>query len=149
MPVAYQFAKVPYLVRNFVYYKFISIGIIIVNILLFGYMIYTFYRSLHYAVLLIIIYLVGLQNMWDHYLLTSYPFVFHAGICIFMICLIYFKQYVDTNKISRLIISTVLFFLTLLLYEVFAMYFVLFIFVSFFIEVIPINKLKKHFRKLF
>ena len=149
MPVAYQFAKVPYLVRNFVYYKFVSIGIIIVNIILFGYMIYIFYRSLHYAVLLVIIYLVGLQNMWDHYLLTSYPFVFHAGICILMISLIFYKQYIDTNRSSRLIISTVLFFLTLLLYEVFAMYFVLFIFVSFFYRSDPDHHAQEPFSKAF
>jgi len=139
--------SVPYLVKNLLYFKVVSIGIIILNIFAFCYLIHAFAKSAYFSLLVAVIYLVSLQNMWEHCLLTSYPFLFQAGILFLMASILFFKKYLDSSRYWYLIASALLYSLSLMVYEVFVLYFVLFVFLSLYHARKTTSNAGKYFRK--
>ncbi|MBI3655447.1 MAG: hypothetical protein HY232_03400 [Acidobacteria bacterium] len=120
-----------YLIDSPFYYKLFHIGPLVLNLLLFLYVLNMFYRSYALIGFFSIIYLASLQNSWEHNLLSCYPFLFTFSFNILLISVILFKKYLDTSMKSYLIISAGLFFLPLFTYEMFLLYFVIFIILAF------------------
>lgn len=117
---------VPYIFNNFIYLKVISTIALILNILFFMYTTHIYLRSAQFSIFSGIVYLIAIQNSWNHNILTSYPFCFSMGFNFLLISLILLGLYFSDSKKIKLISSIIFFNLSLLVYETFCLYVVLF-----------------------
>lgn len=126
--VPYHFFEKLYL--NISYMRILSITIHIINLYLLYYLIRLIFKSTKTGFFAILIFLVSVQNSWDHNLLTSYShhLLLISYILLSFIC--YYKYY-ELKKKKYLIASAILFFLCLS-YETYAVYFPLYFIISFY-----------------
>lgn len=122
---------IPYLINNIVYYKIFAIGSIIINILLFGYLLNKIIKSRYLSLLCITLFLCTIQNSLEYNLLTSYPFIFQFSLSMVFISLLYFYKYIETKRKIFNIISSLIFFVSLITYEFFIMYMAFFVLIAF------------------
>ncbi|MBI5453470.1 MAG: hypothetical protein HY956_02470 [Deltaproteobacteria bacterium] len=122
--------KVPYLFESFAYYKTASLAPIALNVALLGIVVRQFTRSYYLSALTAAVFLSFLSNMWEHYLLTSFPFLYTTGINFLLLSLVFFHKNIEKQSRVYTVLSSVFFFLALLTYELFLTYLVLFLFLS-------------------
>jgi hypothetical protein len=113
---------VPYLISKAWFFQLISKGSIIVSLLLFYYVVKRFSSSRRLGLLSLAIFLIAVQENWDHNLLTSYPFGFSLGIIIFLAVLLLVDSYCKTKRWPYLLLSLALTFLSFAFYEFFLLY---------------------------
>ncbi len=122
--------KVPYLFESFAYYKTASLAPIALNVALLGIVVRRFTGSYYLSALTAAVFLSFLSNMWEHYLLTSFPFLYTTGINFLLLSFFFFHKNIEKQSRVYTVLSSVFFFLALLTYELFLTYFVLFLFLS-------------------
>jgi hypothetical protein len=125
---------IPYLINSFLYYKVIAISCLIINIFLFGYLVRKFFASSYFALLSIVIFIATLQYSWEYNITAAYPFLFQFALGAFFTSIILFDCYLKSRKIGYGIFCAVTYFLSLCIYELFLLYFPLFILLYFLLE---------------
>lgn len=122
------FYYVPYLVDNFVYTKFIQYISLIVCYLIFTYLIYRIFKSWRMGALTLLL-LIFNTNM-GYYVgfnpPTAYPFYFPFSFIIFISGIIIFINYTEEGGYWRVLLSSVLFFISCLFYENYLVFTLLF-----------------------
>lgn len=125
--------EIPFIFNNFIYFKLVQIGAILVDILLLALLIRKLSDSLYLFYLTLIFSIIGLQNSWEHNPITAFPGQFSIGIMMLLIALYLYTSYFETNK-KILMVSSLLFFIyTLFSYEVYVLFSPLFWICSFLI----------------
>lgn len=118
--------KVPYLFESFAYYKAVSLAPIALDIVLFSIVVRQFAGPFLVPALTATVFMAFLTNMWDHYILTSYPFLYTTGIAFLLLSFIlFFKGFRSPGRLYS-IGGPACFFFALLTYEVFLGYFAVF-----------------------
>ena len=112
-------AILPYAVHNDFYYQAIKLGALTAGAIAFLLVINAFFRSGGLTFLAAVLYLAFLTNGWTHNLLTSYPFVFHLGLCFFLLALWFFVRFVRLGRRRDALGAAVAYFAALLTYEIF------------------------------
>jgi hypothetical protein len=110
---------VPYLLDNPAYYQGIRLGSILVNFLLYFILIKNLSKSRHLAMLATVLAFAFLQNNWQHNLVTSYPFLYHLGLSMFFLSIIYLLKAIENGAYRYNVISGTFFFTACMTYESF------------------------------
>ena len=118
---------VPYLVDSRVYLKTVQIGSMVATLLLFAYAFSRFTGERYHGIVAALLFAALLQNMWEHHIYAAYPFVFQLGGALLILALLSFKARLEGAPAARGVLAGVLFFLSLLTYEAFLAYVVLFV----------------------
>ncbi|KPA13935.1 conserved hypothetical protein, membrane [Candidatus Magnetomorum sp. HK-1] len=116
---------IPYLFKNFYYYKIITIGSICFSVVLFYHVIRTLTFSKTFANMSMLCLLISFQISTNHSPLSGYCF-FHFGIIFELLSFLYFQNYLICRKPSYLVMSILLFTVTIFVHETMILY-VLFI----------------------
>jgi hypothetical protein len=116
------FYYLPFAFDNFAYYKFVSLGTIILNIILFSIMIRQIFGSKIFFNLGLLVSLVFIQNSWEHNPITAFPGFFSIPLSLLFLSIILFTNYLDNNKTYVIICSALLYAISLFSYELFILY---------------------------
>lgn len=130
-----------YFVNNFLYFKFITIVLILLNIILFSYFLKEIFCSKKIFFISILLFSVTLQNSWQPNALFFYPGLFTGSINIFLLSLIFLILFLKKRKIFFIIFSCFFYIISLLTYEVYLLYLPLFLFI-----ILCFSKNKKRFK---
>jgi hypothetical protein len=122
---------IPHLFNNFIYYKILGLGSLLINTILIGIVIYRVTKQKSLALIYLLLFYSLIQYSFDHNLLTSYPFVFSTAINLLLISLLFFQQYLKDNKKLFLILSLSFYLLCICMYETMILYGALFLLLSY------------------
>lgn len=123
-------SRVPFLIENPIYFHLFRTGSTIVAIASFSLLLSHIFASAYIGFLSSSIFLILVQNNWDHNALTSYPFVFNFIFICFIISFYFFTKFLKNNIERDGIISGAFFFVAMMI-ESFALFLILFGGVSF------------------
>lgn len=124
-------------------FKLIEIMIIISNIFFFEYFLKIVTKNKKLSYLSAIIFIIFLPITWEHVPPNAFSSLFGISISFLFISLIFYKKYIDDeNKILYLWISLCLYIYCLLTYELFVLYFILYVMLAW-------NKRFKDLKELF
>ncbi len=123
---------VPNLVDSIVFYKTITFVHVLLNLLLFAWVIQIFFRSKLFTLFSFGFFCLSLQDLWEHFLLLHDPFHGQLPLTFVFLSLIYFKKHIETNKYFHLGFAAFLFFLGSCVYEASISYLFLFFALSIF-----------------
>ena len=132
-PLFTFFIRIPYLVDEFWFYKFISFGAFFAHIAALYWLLKKIFDK-YIATLFVILHLAFLQYTFQHNILFAYPFYFHFALLLLFLSLLFFISYLQNGKRSFYLLSILFYSITLMMYEVFVVYGILFI------AIIYINK---------
>lgn len=118
---------IPYLIDSFVWTKFVQYSSLLICYLLFAYVIYRIFHSgkLGLLTLLLLLSFPAIGTGW-HYPPAAYPFYFSFSLTLFLAGILLYINYVERKGYWRIIVGSLLFFLSFLFYEeylVFALFF--------------------------
>ena len=129
--ITYFLGIAPYLFNNIFYYKLLSLGSVLVNLFLFGFLIKKMFKSDTVGILALALGLCFIQNSWEHNLLVAYPAVFTTSVSFLLLSFVCFIRYFETANSKYKYVSSLLFFLSAFTYELFILYLIFFVFLSF------------------
>ena len=111
--VTYALQSVPFLIREFWYYKLVSITSMIGCFALFAYVLGRVLDSRRFGLLGAVVFLACLQNTTDHSLLTGY-FISHQVITsLLMLSFLFFHLHLERSNRGLLVVSAVCYFATM------------------------------------
>ena len=108
-------------------YKLVEIFIIISNVVLFGYLLYKVTKNKKLSFLSMIIFIAFLPMGWEPVPPNAYTGMYGISISVFLVSLIYYQSYLETENKKFLIISGITYLYSLLTYELFLFYFLLYL----------------------
>ena len=143
---------IPFAIDSFIYYKIVSIILLVLNLILLALFIKILTNSNLLFYICFLIGIVGLQNSWEHNPITTFSGFFSIPINLLLGSLILFLFYKTKDKKTFLYISVSLYFCTLFSYELFILYFPLFVLLSFYYNnnkiVLAIKDISLHFTSI-
>jgi len=119
------FAHGAHVFGNHALVKTVSLLSLVLNIILFGYMIYRLTFSDVFALFCMFFWTAFIGDSWDHFLITSSPLLYTIPLSLLFISVILTERYHSSHKFKYLGLSAFFYFLTLNFSEMF----VLFIFI--------------------
>jgi hypothetical protein len=128
----------PYASNSFIYYKIISLGTIIINLIMVSYFMRILFKSKEIFYLSLLIGIIGIQNSWEHNPIVAFPAIFSVPIILFIFSLIFYIFYLRGKNIYFQYSSLFFYLCALFSYEVFILYLPLFFFIAY-----TINKPEK------
>jgi hypothetical protein len=134
VPISAFFGLVPYFVDSAAYYQAIKLGSILANFILFFVLVRFLFNSSAFAFFTTILAWCLIQNNWQHNLLTSYPFGFHFALSCLFFALFSFAKNSGAHESQWGLLSGLLFFLSMLIYEAFLAYVFIFIGLAIYIQ---------------
>ena len=117
---------VPYLVDSRVFLKVVQIGSMVATMLLFSFALARFSGQRFHGFVSALLFAALLQNMWEHHIVAAYPFVFQLGGFFLILALLAFKDSLTDEARSHKVRTVAFLFASLLTYEAFLTYFVIF-----------------------
>lgn len=123
-------------------FKLVEILVIISNILFFCCFLNQITKNKRLSYLTAIIFLIFLPITWEHVPPNAFSVLFGISISFLFISLIFYKKYMDEGKVFYLWISLCLYVYCLLTYELFVLYFILYVLLAW-------NKNPKKIKKIF
>ena len=123
-------------------FKILAFSQIILNFILFSVLAKIITKSRVFAFIVFLFLVTCIQNSWEHNLLTSYPFIFSFAFNLFLGSLIAFLHHRENGNNKLLIVSLILFFFSLLNYEIFILYLVIYFFIVYMQTRVEKNKRK-------
>lgn len=124
-PLFTFFIRVPYLIDELWFYKCISYAAFFAEITAFYWLLKRVFDK-NIATLFVIVHLAFLQYTFQHNILFAYPFYFHFALLLLFLSLLFFVHYLQNGKGLFYLFSILFYTLTLMMYEVFVVYGVLF-----------------------
>lgn len=113
---------IPFLSTSFVYYKVVTIGALLLNAVVFYFVIARTTRSGSFAQFVLIVYLLSLQIGGNHSALVGYFVYKHVGMLCVAFSLLFFHKYLNNRRAVTLIWSSLLFALAVPIHETFVLY---------------------------
>ena len=128
----FRVSFIPYIFNNFIIYKIISAGFVILTFISSFILIKRINLNLAYLFLLLL--LVLYPSTLEHNLIMSYPVFLQIPWLCLMLALEFFLQSLENKNYTKLklLISAFLLYIAILPYEQFIIYFVLFFLLSYF-----------------
>jgi len=120
-------ALLPHYYSNPVWHYSLYLGSILLNVLLFYFLVGMIFRSRMAAVFAAALCLTFLQNNWQHSILTSYRVIVPLGLTFFLGTLLFFFYWQRQRQLRFAILTGITYFLALLIYESFVVFFVVFL----------------------
>jgi hypothetical protein len=108
-------------------YYSLYLGSILLNIVVFYFLVRTIFQSKLLAVLAAALSLAYLQNNWQHSLLTSYPVMPTLGLTNLFLAAIFLFKWQGTHRLRFAILAGVTYFFAILEYEILLPYFLIFL----------------------
>ncbi len=112
----------PHYFRHPAWYYTFQLGSILLNVALFYLLLRKMFCSSAFALLAAALGLTFLENNWYHSFLTSYPFVPHFGLSSLFCSFLFFIDWQRREELSFAVLSGIAYFVSLLVYESFAPY---------------------------
>lgn len=133
------FSYIPFIFKNFFYFKFIQIGFLIFDLVLLSYLVSLFLKNKNILYLIFLLSLIFIQNSWEHNVISAFPGFMTIPVALLLlsfICL--FKSQKNDSK-KLFFISVFLYFIVLFTYEVYIIYLPIFFlfFLSFEKKILP------------
>lgn len=120
------FGWIPYAVDDFAYFKTLQLVALLGNFAALYFLASKVGRSTSFALLALLIALVTTQSRWEHNLVAAYPWAFSTSLTLAMAAVGLFVEYLDGARKWKQLLSAALFFLSLLTYESFLLYALIF-----------------------
>lgn len=108
-----HFLAIPFLIKSVWWYKFVTIGALVLNTLILLFVVQRCFRSWVLGYLAATLYLASLCHSANHSLITGYFVYFHLLLAALMLALGAFHAFLTSGKRSYLLIATLLYVLTL------------------------------------
>ena len=115
---------IPYLIDNFYFTKFIQYGTLLLSFVLFTIIIQKIFKQKELSILILLLLFSFLSVSQPFYFMPiiSYPFFFTFSFSILLLSILFLLKYLETNKYKYLILSSFIFFLSLLFYETYLIF---------------------------
>lgn len=123
------FYYIPYLIDNFAYTKFIQYSSLAICYVLFSILIYKIFRSRELALItmLLLVFNTTVAYFVGYNPPTAYPFYFTFSLIIFISAMLLYNNYTEKGGYWRILTSAVLLFVSLLFYENYIVFIILFL----------------------
>lgn len=120
--------RVTFFIDNFYYFKFIFYLLLLSNCILLSLLVSKILKEKKIFYMIFLIFLIFLQNTWHANGLVGFSNMFLGMVALFLLSLIFFKNYIDFGGKKNLFLSVILFFILLFSYEIFLIYIPVFLF---------------------
>ncbi len=117
-PFAFYAYTVFAVVKSLLLYKIITLIVVFLDILAFGYLVRLLFGSKHFSYLLMLTVVSFFQFRIAHDPILAFHFMLPLVLLEILVSLIFFKKYLLDNKKRSLILSAVLYLIALLTYEI-------------------------------
>ncbi len=121
----------PYVFKNFIYYKIVALGSIVSTVILLAYFMGRLFGSEDIFYFSLLAGFVGLQNSWECTPLVSFPGIFSFPLICLLLSFIFFLEFTRGRK-GLLIPAAGCYLLALFSYEVYILYCPVFFLISWF-----------------
>lgn len=123
-PVFSVLTFIPYMSEHIVFRKAMQFVPMLAAGLGFAFLVARLTSVWTWGYLITAVWLGTLQNTWSHGLVTGFPFSFNFPFTLFLLSLFLFSQHVQRPSTWRLLVSSLLFYAVLHVYEMFVLFFV-------------------------
>lgn len=124
-------ALVPYFLNNFIYYKAVQLGAILISVFSVSVLLKTVTNKTIVGYLWFLLFISLWQNTWEHNPLSAYPFSFSAQAALMATSCYLFYKSTDNMKKWLSSISAMIYLLVLFCSELWVLYFVLLVGIAF------------------
>ncbi|HMU83097.1 MAG TPA: hypothetical protein PKE49_06710 [Leptospiraceae bacterium] len=115
----------PFAFHSAVYYKIVAFTSLTLNVVLFFFVLQRLFRTLHFALLAVVLFLAFLQNSLHYNLITSFVAHFMTGISFLFASVLLFDRYLNTKKTWHHAGAGLCLFMSFFTYELFVLYYCL------------------------